>query len=376
MKPILLMIVNDAAFFLSHRLPIAEGARNEGYDVHVATQAGPSVAKIQSLGFTFHELKITRSGKNPLGELLSLVNIVKLCWSVRPDVLHLVTIKPVLYGGIAARLSPVKGVLAAISGLGFIFMKQGRKAALIRGVVSTLYRLALGKRNVRVVFQNPDDQQALIDLGAVTAQKSVLIKGSGVDLDLYQCDEEPAGPVVVTLAARLLKDKGVLEFVEAAQILRGRGVEAVFQLVGDPDPGNPTSIDPAQLQTWAAGDLIQCLGYRSDIANVFRASNIVVLPSYREGLPKVLIEAAACGRAVVTTNVPGCRDAIVADVTGLLVPVRDSQSLADAIQRLVEDAALRRSMGLAGRAFAEQTFAIQQVVGKHMEIYRTLRSQA
>jgi len=239
-----------------------------------------------------------------------------------------------------------------------------------------LYRLALGKRNLRVIFQNPDDQKALTDLGAITFKKSVLIRGSGVDLNNYGFHEELVGMPVVTLAARLLKDKGILEFVQAAEILKKRGVLAVFQLVGEPDPGNPTSIDSATLKKWQDGDLVQCLGYRSDIASVFKYSNIVVLPSYREGLPKVLIEAAACGRAVVTTDVPGCRDAIQPDVTGFLVPVRDAVRLADTIQRLIENTALREKMGRAGRLFAENTFAIENVVAQHMEVYRTLRSEA
>lgn len=376
MSRVLLIVVNDAGFFLSHRLPVAESARKEGFLVHVATQEGCAVERLLALGFSHHALPLSRSGKSPLGELKALLAIWKLCWRLRPDVLHLVTIKPVLYGGIAARLSPVKGVLAAISGLGFIFMAEGRKAALLRSLVAFLYRLALGKRNLRAVFQNPDDQRALTGLGAITEQKSVRIRGSGVDLSQYQYLPEDPGIPVVTLAARLLRDKGVLEFVEAARLLAARGIQARFQLVGDPDPGNPTSIQEGDIADWQEHGTVHCLGHQSDIASVFAHSHIVVLPSYREGLPKVLVEAAACGRAVVTTDVPGCRDAIEADVTGLLVPVRDSERLADAIERLLNDKELRQQMGAAGRALAERAFAIESIVAQHLDIYRTLEKNA
>jgi glycosyltransferase involved in cell wall biosynthesis len=372
MKPVLLMVVNDSDFFLSHRLPVAEGAFQAGYKVHIATKPGKSVTAIRSHGFHHHELPLSRSGKNPLMELSSLISIWRLCWRLRPDVLHLVTIKPVLYGGIAARIAPVKGVVAAISGLGFVFMANGAKATVFRGLVSRLYRLALGKRNVRVVFQNPDDRETLIKLGAISHEKSALIRGSGVDLSLCQPYPERPGTPVVTLAARLLRDKGVVEFVEAARLLQQRGVEARFQLAGDLDPGNPTSISRDELEQWRSEGVLECLGYRMDIAQVFSESHVVVLPSYREGLPKVLVEAAACGRAVVTTDVPGCRDAIEVNVTGLLVPVRDCEALADAIQKLVEDPELRQRLGRAGRELAEREFAIESIVQQHLDIYRTL----
>ncbi|MNJ42963.1 N,N'-diacetylbacillosaminyl-diphospho-undecaprenol alpha-1,3-N-acetylgalactosaminyltransferase [compost metagenome] len=239
-----------------------------------------------------------------------------------------------------------------------------------------MYRIALGKRNLRAVFQNPDDQQALVTIGAINSEKSVLIRGSGVNLSQYQFLAEDSSLPVVTFAARLLRDKGVVEFVEAARLLTMRGVQARFQLVGDPDPGNPTSISVNDIARWQKEGIVECLGYRPDMETVFRHSHIVVLPSYREGLPKVLIEAAACGRAVVTTDVPGCRDAVAPGESGLIVPVRNALALADAIQRLVDDSELRRSMGAAGRALAEREFAIESVVAQHLEIYRTLESNA
>jgi len=369
----LMFVVNNPAFFMSHRVPVALAAQQAGYDVHVATMDGPAVADIQALGMTHHAIPMTRSGKHPLQELGTLLALVRLFRRVRPDVVHLVTIKPVLYGGIAARIARVPGMVAAISGLGFVFLSNSLKMRLVRAVVARLYRVALGHPNSRVIFQNANDRDLLKSLGAVRDEQVVMIRGAGVDLDAYRASPEPpAPPVVVTMVARLLRDKGVREFVEAAAMLRARGVPVTMQLVGGLDAGNPASATQDEVDAWQRDGAVHALGERSDIAELYAASHIAVLPSYREGLPKSLIEAAACGRAVVTTDVPGCRDAIEPGQTGLLVPVRDAQSLADAIARLAEDAALRQRMGAAGRALAESEFDIKRVARVHVELYDAL----
>ncbi|MGE8566806.1 N,N'-diacetylbacillosaminyl-diphospho-undecaprenol alpha-1,3-N-acetylgalactosaminyltransferase [compost metagenome] len=369
----LMFVVNNPAFFMSHRVPVALAAQQAGYDVHVATMDGPAVADIQALGMTHHAIPMTRSGKHPLQELGTLLALVRLFRRVRPDVVHLVTIKPVLYGGIAARIARVPGMVAAISGLGFVFLSNSLKMRLVRAVVARLYRVALGHPNSRVIFQNANDRDLLKSLGAVRDEQVVMIRGAGVDLEAYRASPEPpAPPVVVTMVARLLRDKGVREFVEAAALLRARGVPVTMQLVGGLDAGNPASATQQEVDAWQRDGAVQALGERSDIAELYAASHIAVLPSYREGLPKSLIEAAACGRAVVTTDVPGCRDAIEPGQTGLLVPVRDAQSLADAIARLAEDAALRQRMGAAGRALAEREFDIKRVARIHVELYDAL----
>ena len=372
MSKVLLFIVNDPGFFLSHRLAVAKGAQAAGYRVHVASMQGAAAAGVVAQGFEFHPLPLSRSGRNPIVELVLMFAIWRLLWNLKPDVLHLVTIKPVLYGGIAARLAPVKGVVTAISGLGFVFLSNGLKAYFTRKLVSTLYRLALGKRNLRSIFQNPDDRNLVLHMAGLAERKVVMIRGSGVDLSLYNASVEPEGVPVVCLAARLLRDKGVMEFVHASKILRDRGVQARFQLIGDVDPGNPTTITALQLEQWRHEGGVELLGHRDDIAALFASANIVTLPSYREGLPKVLIEAAACGRAIVTTDVPGCRDAIDPGVTGLLVPVRDAEKLADQLQVLIEDPVLRGRMGVAGRELAQQAFAIEKIVALHLDIYNEL----
>lgn len=370
----LLLIVNEPWFFLSHRLPIALAAKEQGYTVHVATRAGETVKEITELGFIHHVIPLSRSGSSVLGEFGCLLAIWQLLIKVKPDLLHLVTIKPVLYGGIAARFAPVKKVVAAVSGLGTLFLAQGAKAELKRKLAGWLYRLALRSKKTTVIFQNPDDQQLLLDLKAVKPEQSVLIRGSGVDLAAYQFfPEDLTRKPVVTFAARLLFDKGLGEYVEAVKLLNARGVEACYQIVGDIDLGNLSSATKSDLAGWQSIPNLSVLGHKKDVASVFRGSNLGVLPSYREGLPKVLIEAAACGRAVVTTDVPGCRDAITANVTGLLVPAKDAQALAYAIEKLILQPELRMQMGQAGRQLAEQAFAVEKVVQQHLDIYQAVK---
>lgn len=376
MQKRLLFVVNAPAFFISHRLPVAEGARQAGFEVHVATGPGNACQQIVDAGFKHHLLPLSRSGKNPWAELICFVALCWLMRKVKPELVHLVTIKPVLYGGIAARLTGVSCVVAAVSGLGSVFISQGPKARVLRGVIKPLYRLAFGHRNLKVIFQNPDDRDALVKLNALSIGQSELIRGSGARLADYPFVPEPSGSPVVAMAARLLRDKGVTEFVAVARLLKQRGVDARFWLIGDPDPGNPATVTEAEMCAWQKEGVVELLGYRRDIAQLFALSNMVVLPSYREGLPKVLVEAAACGRAVVTTDVPGCRDAIEEGETGLLVPVRNVDALADAVERLIADSSLRQRLGQAGRQLAEREFAIERIVAAHLAIYAQLEAQA
>lgn len=372
----LLFIVNEPAFFLSHRLPIALAAQRQGYVVHVASKSGEDVNKIIDKGLIHHEIPLSRSGSNPLVELISLFKIWWLLICLKPEVVHLVTIKPVLYGGIAARLSQVKKVVAAVSGLGTLFLAQGFSAKVKYYIGALLYKLALRTNKTTVILQNPDDKKLLINLGAMKERQAVLIRGSGVDLSEYPfVPENTTKQPSITFAARLLFDKGLIEYIEAIKLLNSRGVDATYQLVGDLDAGNLTSASATDLAEWQKIPNLNVLGYKKDIAGIFASTNLVVLPSYREGLPKVLIEAAACGRAVVTTDVPGCRDAITPDVTGFLVPVQDSVALADTIQKLIENPKQRVAMGKAGRELAESTFTIENVISQHMSIYNEVLSE-
>lgn len=370
----LLFIVNSAEFFMSHRLPLALAARDAGFKVHVATGLGGARRQIEEHGLLHHVIPLSRSGHNLFAELRSLWAIFRLMRTIRPSLVHLVTIKPVLYGGLMARIAQVPAVVVAISGLGSIFVSSNRRSLWMREAIKRMYRLALGHPNIKVIFQNPDDRSVLVDAGAIrNNEQAELIKGSGVALHEYRVHPEPADVPVITFAARLLKDKGVIEFMEAARILLARNVCAKFWLVGSSDPDNPTSVTEEQIAAWRQQGIVELMGFRTDIADLFARSNVIVLPSYYgEGLPKVLIEAAACGRAVVTTDHPGCRDAIESGKTGLLVPVRDATALANAIQSLIDDPINRKKLGTAGRAFAEREFDIQKVIEIHLGIYQKL----
>lgn len=365
----LLMVVNNPAFFLSHRLPVALGAQAAGDDVHIATMDGPAVARIRAHGLACHCLPLTRSGRNPLRELWALFSLWQLFRRVRPDIVHTVTIKPVLYGGIAARLAGVPALVAAVSGLGYVFTRAAGAWDPVRWLVLRLYRFSLGHRNSRVIVQNPADQAVLEQAGVIRAGQAVLIRGSGVDLDVFAATPPPAEPVVVLCAARLLAHKGIREFVEAARLSQAQGEGLRWQLAGSPDPGNPATISAQEAQQWHDEGIIEWLGERTDMASLYAQAHIAALPSYREGLPKSLIEAAACARPVVTTDVPGCRDVIEPDRSGVLVPVRDARALHQAVRALAQDAPRRLAMGQAGRALAEREFDVRQIVAQHLALY-------
>lgn len=376
MSRTLMFVVNVDWFFVSHRLPIALEALRQGYQVHIATGLTDKLDELQRHGLVVHPLALDRSSADVGNAWRTMVELRRVFRTVRPDVVHLVTIKPVLLGGLVARLAGVPAVVVAVSGLGFVFMARGAKAAVRRWLVGGLYRLALGHRNLKVIFQNADDLRSLAKVAHLPAAKVAMIRGSGVDLARYAHVPLPGGVPVVLLAARLLADKGVLEFVHAARLLKQRGCNARFVLVGTVDSANPTSFTDAEVSAWVHDGVVEWWGHRADMPQVLAAAYLVVLPSYREGLPKVLIEAAACGRAVVTTDVPGCRDAIDPGVTGILVPVRDAVALADAMDALVNDPVRCQVMGDAGRALAETAFDIRQVVATHLYIYQELVSKS
>lgn len=365
----LLFVVNADWFFLSHRLPLALAAMEAGFEVHLATAITDRAKEIEGYGIKLHPLSIDRRSANPMEAGKLLISLYFLIRTLSPAVVHLVTIKPVLFGGLAARLARVPRVIAAISGLGFVFTARGGRAHLRRLLVSSLYRLALSRKKVRVIFQNGDDQVILQRYAGIRDSQVVRIRGSGVDLSAWPVRALPDTPPIVMMASRLLKDKGVLEFVESARLLRGYK-SARFVLVGGIDAGNPTSLRREELEAWVEEGVIEWWGVRNDMPVVLPMAHIVVLPSYREGLPKGLVEAAACGRAVVTTDVPGCKDAIDPGVSGLLVEVRNPEALAAGIKTLLDDIQLLTSMGAAGRRLAEESFDIRGVIVQHLLLYQ------
>lgn len=369
----ILYFINVDWFFLSHRLPIALAAKENGYETHIATAITDKWDELSSHEFIIHPLPLARTKASLWGEFKAFLKIISILKTVKPDVIHLVTIKPVLYGGIAARIAGVNRVVAAISGLGFVFTGKGRKNKIRQFLVSLIYKLALNQKYLKVIFQNPNDRDTLTKVAKLNDNQIAMIPGSGVDLSLYGETAPAKTTPVILLAARLLHDKGVGVFVQAAKQLKQQGVDARFCLVGTPDPANPTSVTPDELSQWVNDGIVEAWGHRTDMPQVLSTAHIVVLPSYYgEGLPKVLIEAAACGRAVITTDMPGCRDAIIPNITGLLVPPRNVEALTEAINTLLQNPELRDNMGKAGRKLAEERYAIEQVVATHLAIYQEL----
>lgn len=368
----ILYVGNDAGYFVSHRLPQARAARAAGYEVHVATPLAREVELIRAEGFEFHALPVKRWGRHVWEEIASFLAFYRLYRSIRPDLVYHVTIKPILYGGIMARLARVPAVVNAVTGLGYVFVAQDYKVRLLRVAVKMAYRLALRHPKSRVIFQNPDDLNSFLKEGLVDKSNAVLIKGSGVDVDRFSVVREPVGPPVVMLASRMLWDKGVGEFVKAATLLKGVGIDARFVLVGGNEPDNPATVSTDQLQVWDRSGVVEWWGRHEDMPAVFSQAHVVCLPSYREGVPKVLIEAAACGRPIVTTDVPGCREIVRHGENGLLVPVRDAAALADALRRLIEDPVLRQRMGAKGREIVVSEFSLEKVISEILVVYREL----
>jgi glycosyltransferase involved in cell wall biosynthesis len=366
------MVVNHDAFFLSHRLPLARGARDSGMDVVVVAGETGSGAAIRGEGFPLISLPLTREGLNPLVEARTFQFLLQQYRHLQPALIHHSTVKPVVYGSLAARLACNAAVVNTISGLGYVFTSNHRTARALRPVLKGLWRMALSHPRSRTIFQNPDDRADFIKMRLVREQSTVLIRGSGVDCSSFRPTAEPGGVPVVMLPARMLWDKGVREFVDAARMLRTAGHVARFILVGSPDDGNREAIPGTQLEAWSREGVVECWGHRRDMPAVLAGASVVVLPTYGEGLPKVLLEAAAAGRPVVATDVRGCREVVRPGVNGLLVPLRDSPALAEAIGHLLRSPDLRATLGQGGRHLAEAEFAEPVVVEQTLAVYRQL----
>lgn len=370
-RPKLLFLVTEDWYFCSHRLPLACAARDAGFDVSVATRVRAHGEKISAAGLNLIPLGLQRSSRNPWRELAAINEIARIYRCVAPDIVHHVAMKPVLYGSLAAKIVGVPKVVNALAGMGYVFTSHKLSARLLRPLITLALRALL--KNGRVILQNPDDRASLIAAGVLEAEQVRLIRGSGVDTALFRFLPEPDKlPPQVVLPARMLWDKGVDEFVAAAQILKQDGVDARFLLAGERDPDNPADIPLAQLQAWHDAGNVTWLGRQDNMPALLAQANIVCLPSYREGLPKALLEAASCGRAIVATDVPGCREAVQHEQNGLLVPARDAAALAAALRRLIENPALRRQFGRRGREMAEQEFSVEKVTAETLALYREL----
>ena len=375
-SPRLLLVCNQVRDFLEYRMVLARALRADGFEVHVAAPPEPGREAIERDGMRVHLVPFRRLSARPWTEARTLAALLRLYRRLRPALVHHFGLKPTLYGATAARLAGVPAVVNTLTGMGPLFTMRTATMRALRQAAGHALRFGLRHPRTAVVVQNPDDRDLLVARGIATPEQIVLIPGSGVDLAVFRPAPEPAGPPVVLMASRLLWEKGVEEFVEAARRLRARGVSARFVLVGEPEAGHPTAVPRAALERWRDAGIVELPGWRRDVPALLAESHIVCLPSfYGEGIPRILIEAAACGRPIVTTDSPGCREAARDGRSGLLVPPRDAGALAAALAALLEDAPRRAAMGAAGRALAAR-FSIERVIEANLDLHRRLRERA
>lgn len=371
--PRLLYVVTEDWYFLSHRLPMARAAKAAGYEVHVATRLNKGKAAIEEEGFTPHALSWQRGSLSPTHSLAGVAELRKLLRALKPDILHNISLKPVLLGGIASLGLSSVAVVNSLTGLGTLFIGEAR----VRGATRRLVRFALSRLlrrgRSKTVVQNPDDRAFVVGLG-VLEENIVLIGGSGVDTHLLTPLPEPPPPVTAAYVGRMLADKGVPTLIEAFSSLGRRGVALNLLLAGDCDKENPGSLAPEQLREFASLYGIEWLGHVPDIRTVWARANFAVLASRREGLPKSLLEAAACGRAMVATDAPGCREIAIEGVTALTVPVDNADALAKAMERLASDADLRKRFAANARALVESKFSADAIGKATVALYDLLRT--
>lgn len=370
MPPRLLYVVTEDWYFLSHRLPMARAARDAGFEVHVATRVVDGGGAIEAEGFTLHPVPFERGRVAPLKSLRTVLALRRLQRSLAPAVTHHVAVQVSILGSLAAiGLSGAR--VNALTGFGYAFIADGLRARLMRGAIGFLLRRLISRPETVALVQNPDDREGLLALG-LAPERITLIPGSGVDVERLTPSPEPVGAPTVAFVGRLLEDKGIRALIEAHRLLRQRGASIELLIAGTPDPANPASVSEQEAQAWGREPGVTWLGHVENIGDLWARACIAVLPSRREGLPKSLLEAAACGRPMVATDVPGCREVVLPDQTGLLVPVDDPGALAEAVAKLAGDPALRARYGAAARKLAVERFAAAAIGRQTVDLYRRL----
>lgn len=366
----LLYLVSEDWYFVSHRLPMARAARDAGYEVHVATRVGDEGPRIEREGFALHPIQWRRGSLNPFRLVAAVLETRRVYRNINPDLVHHVALVPSVVGSLAALGLPMAR-LNALAGLGFAFTSDTLKARVVRPLASLLLGWLLNRPKTTVLVQNPDDRAVVAGLG-VPADAIAVIPGSGVDTDLLTPIPEPAGPFTIGFVGRLLDDKGVHALVRTHELLAERGTGVRTLLAGEPDPSNPASIPETTLSTWRKLPNLELLGHIDDIRDVWGKAHVAVLPSRREGLPKSLLEAAACGRPLIATDVPGCREILRNGVNGLLVPADNAEALADAIDTLRRDSDLRARFGHAARQIAVAEYSNGRIGREITALYSRL----
>ncbi len=374
---VLLVLITCDWYVASHRLDLLREAVFQGWRVVVATHVREHRAILEATGAEVRHVRWWRadSGGPTQRPLPLLRDLRHLMHEIRPTVVHCVALRPVVFGAIVARFMRVPVIVTALAGQGFVFVSSSPIAVLLRPLIVRALRTALSPSRhsaAMTILQNPDDAKLLVARGVLRPEGYVIIRGAGVDLEHFHAGPEPTGVPLVVLPGRMLWEKGIREFVEAVLALRAGGVQARFALVGPTQSGNARFASEAQLAEWERVAGVEWWGARDDMPDVLDSASLVVLPSYGEGLPKALLEAAACGRAIVATDVPGCREIVQHEVNGLLVPARDSVSLADAMRRLLDNPEERHRMGREGRDLAEREFGVHEVVRRTLDVYAGL----
>lgn len=355
----IMIIASLASSLLRFRGELIEDWLGKGLEVYAAAPGADIKEDLRKKGVTYFALALQRTGLNPFKDFQLFLQLVKIYQQVKPDYLFLYTIKPVIYGSIAAFIIPECKVFSMITGLGYIFTED-QASNWLRALVTWLYRFAL-KRSDQVFFQNPDDFKLFSNLSIVKPEKIVLVNGSGVNLDYYHKTVVPDGPPVFLLIARLLKEKGIAEYIEAAARVKKEHPEAVFRMICWQLEGGPSVISNAQVESWKQDGLVEIYGEVADVRPLLAEASVYVLPSYREGTPRTVLEAMAIGRAIITTDVPGCRETVEEGVNGYLVPLKDSKKLAEAMKRFILEPELIARMGAESRKIAEQKYDVHIV---------------
>lgn len=368
----ILLFANTDWYIYNFRLSLARDLRDQGHEVILLSPPGNFQKLLQENDFQLISFPFSRQGINPLYEIWTLWQLIRIYRKVQPDIVHHFTIKPVIYGSLAAHFLHIRGIINSITGLGHLFIDPGPITRFLRIVAKWLYRISL--RDTQVIFENPEDRDIFIKNRLLKAEHSHLIMGTGVDVEKFRPVNKNNDILVVLFSSRMLATKGVLEYMEAVRILKQNGFKARFALAGTTDPGNPASVTDGQIESWNQSGLVEWWGWREDMPNTLAQTDIFCLPSYREGVPNALIEACACGLPIVTTDVPGCRDVVTHGVNGLLVPVKNALALADALETLLTNPELRQIMGTAGRETAINKFSTTKVNAETLDVYRILLS--
>lgn len=371
----ILLVGNDPEYFLMHRLAFARALSEEGVDLHVAIPFGLEDARFKSFDFPLHRIALSRGSRNPLDEIGAMRDILRVSRRVAPTIVHHVTIKPIMYGSIVARLLRTPVIVNSVTGLGYVFSSGNSDAKMMRSVVVPALRFGCNRAAVTMLFENADDLKVYRDFGISREATSLVVPSAGIEVDSFAEHTHREGSVTVMFLGRMLYDKGVREFADAARAVKARRPEIRFVLVGGSDP-NPESISAETLAQWQAEGILEHWGWRPDVPAVLQNADILCLPSYREGLSRALLEGGASGLALITTDVPGCRDAIIPGRSGLLVPVRDPVALANAILDLAQSAARRTTMGAQARVDVRARFSVSSVVAQTRAAYRQALERA